>query len=1095
MLALPTNTRRIILRVMGKRHTVSDIRQLVEGFAKHIKALKSPGTKELTVRQNYIDPFWRALGWDVGDAEQRGPAEAEVIVENNVETAESTGLHNRAVDYMFRLNGFPRFVVEAKKPAVDIDEDNEAIFQAKRYAWNKTIPFAILTDFEQFRIYDTTLKPIFNDPRRGLIKEFSLEYGDYIGQWDVLEATFGRAAVADGSLERLLAQVKKIKAGRRIHTVDWMLIDLKGVEPVDEAFLALLDTHRRHFAAEIYRENKSIFPEAETHHGAAKLTEAVQRLMDRLIFMRVCEDRGIVPWGDLRATLERIGTEGGEFYAALRADFRDWDRKYNGYLFKPWALEEITVDGNVLADFIRDLYPPDGPWDFAAIGDDILGIVYERFLGNTVEVHKGRVAVELKPEYKAIAKKTRHKTGVFYTPRFVVDSIIRRVVGPKIQGKTPAEVLDVTILDPACGSGSFLVAALQYLFDHCLAAVQNNSAVATMPATPLARKKRKEIAFQDNDGRWYLAPDFRAALLANCIYGVDIDRQAVEVTVMSLYLKMLESKLPKNWQHDWVENRLLPSLDNNIQYGNSLISDEDYFRFRERHAHNQPDLYHSENKETEFRLNRFEWKSRTQGFGRILDDRAVLARQRRGFDCIIGNPPYIRVQELNKWAPEECEFYKWKYVSAAKGNYDIYVVFTEKALTLLAPDGRLGFILPNKWWQAQYGEGLRGIVAQRRHIASLIDFTDQQVFTGATTYTAIHVFQNTPHEGPVDVAVVTDLHDGQAQCVAIDSGRNGAVVGVTRFSANPPKGSAPWAFQSIDDEAWCKEVSASHPRLMDVAPDIFVGLQTSADTVFVFEDFHEGKHATDVYSVEMGKRVELESGLLRPVVRSGEIGRHWANALARVLFPYTVNEGRAALISPEEMRDRYPLAWEYLRGNETMLRGRESGKFDHDEWYGLMRKNLERWESPKVMVPYMITDLGAWFDETGDHYFVNVTTGGFGIRTDQVDMRYLAALLSSTLLDRWFKSQAGRFHSGYFGANKQYLENIPIKLPKTAEDKKLVRQIIQSVHTTMEARVALRAPMLSDGERRRFQSSIEANENRINESVFQLYDVKGVPVR
>jgi len=213
-----------------------NITDLVQGFSTHITALKAKETKEASIRQSFIDPFWRALGWDVGDEAQRGPAEAEVIVENNVETAESSGLHNRAVDYLFRLNGFPRFVVEAKKPAVDIDSDKDAIFQAKRYAWNKTIPFAILTDFEQFRLYDTTLKPIYNDPGRGLVSEFSLDYGSYVAQWDMLVSAFGRDAVEGGSLERLLAKIKKFKPGRRLRTVDRMLVDLKGGEPVDQAF-------------------------------------------------------------------------------------------------------------------------------------------------------------------------------------------------------------------------------------------------------------------------------------------------------------------------------------------------------------------------------------------------------------------------------------------------------------------------------------------------------------------------------------------------------------------------------------------------------------------------------------------------------------------------------------------------------------------------------------------------------------------------------------------------------------------------------------------------------------------------------------------
>lgn len=1061
---------------------IPTIKQLAQGFAQHLRELKAPDYKESQVRLHYIDPFWQLLGWDVGNADQRAPQDVEVQVEPSMDTVEDDGLKSREPDYLFRANGFPRFIVEAKKPAVDIETDKKAIFQAKRYAWNASIPFAVLMDFEQFRLYDATLKPVLNEPGRGLVPDFVIDFQNYPDKWEILLATFGRDAVAAGSLETLLAQVKKLKAGRRVRTVDRMLIDLKGAEPVDRVFLDYLEKFRQKFAKAIYHDNKKDFPEADTLHGAAKLTEAVQRLIDRLVFMRVCEDRGISKYGTLRETLERIGTEGGDFYKTLCADFRDLDREYNGYLFKYHFSEALAVPDDTLSDFVRTLYPPDGPWDFARIGDDILGIVYERFLGHTVTVKGGTAIVEEKPE-------VRHAGGVYYTPRFVVETIIRRVVGPKIAGKSPAQVLDVKILDPACGSGSFLVAAFQYLTDHCLAAVAADPALATVPATPKARKKRKEIAFKDGKGRWHLAPDFRAALLTNCIHGVDIDQQAVEVTVMSLYLKMLEGELPPNWQKDWLENELLPSLDNNIQCGNSLIDEADYDNYL---AFEKKALF-GEDADTKFRINRFDWKGRARGFGRLLDTQSQKERNRAGFDCIIGNPPYIRVQELNEWAPEECEFYKWRYKSAKKGNFDIYVVFVERCLDLLAPDGLLGFIVPNKWWQAQYGEGLRKLIAEGRHLSSLIDFTDQQVFTGATTYTAIHTLQHKPHDGAIDVAVVTDLRDGQAQCVAIDSGRIPADGGFVRFRATPPQSGAPWSFQSVGDEGWCKAVAAEHPRLIDIAPDIFVGLQTSADTVFVFEDYRDAKGTTDVLSLALEKRVKVETELLRPVVRSGEIGRHWANATARVLFPYTVNGSRASIVPAKQMEAEYPLAWAYLRANEKLLRGRESGKFDHDEWYGLMRKNLERWESPKVMIPYMITDLGAWFDETGDHYFVNVTTGGFGIRTDKVDMRYLAALLSSTLLDRWFKSQAGRFHSGYFGANKQYLENIPIKLPETADEKKKAARIAESVRAIMAVKTKLRDAKLSDRDRKTLEGEVESLEARIDEAVFALYGVAGLP--
>lgn len=399
------------------------ITTLVQGFAKHIRELKAADYKESQVRLHYIDPFWTLLGWDVTNSEQRAPQDVEVLVEPSMDTVEEEGLRSREPDYLFRVSGFSRFVVEAKRPSNHLDTDRKAIFQAKRYAWNATIPFAILTNFEQFRLYDTTLKPILNEPNRGLVKEFVVDFQDYPVKWEEMAATFGRDAVADGSLERLRARIKKVSPTRRLRTVDRMLFELRGEEPVDRVFLDYLEKYRQHFAHAIYHDNKKDFPEADTLHGAARLTEAVQRLIDRLVFMRVCEDRGIGAWGALRATLERISAEGGDFYGSLCGDFRNLDLNYDGYLFKFHFSEALTVSGDTLADFVRTLYPPDGPWDFSAIGDDILGIVYERFLGNVVTVKRGNATVEEKPE-------VRHAGGVYYTPRFVVDTIIRRVVGP-----------------------------------------------------------------------------------------------------------------------------------------------------------------------------------------------------------------------------------------------------------------------------------------------------------------------------------------------------------------------------------------------------------------------------------------------------------------------------------------------------------------------------------------------------------------------------------------------------------------------------------------------------------------------------------------
>lgn len=1066
-----------------------NIRTLVENFRAHIKAFKSSETKEASIRQQFIDPFWRALGWDVGDTKGQGPALAEVIIEKNIETAEASGLRNRRPDYLFRLGGFSRFVVEAKKPAVDLDADKNGIYQAKQYAWNSTIPFAILTDFEQFRLYDTTLKPVFNEPRRGLVTEFALDYDSYESQWDTILATFGREGVEAGSLERLLAKIKNVKAGRRIRTVERTLFDLRGAEPVDQIFLAFLDTHRRHFATALYRDNKAAFPQADTLHGAAKLTEAVQRIMDRLVFMRVIEDRGIVKFGELREKLERIGAEGGEFYTSLCATFRDYDTRYNGYLYKPHFSEELLVEGGVLADFISTLYPPDGPWDFAAIGDDILGTVYERFLGNTIVVRDKQATVEEKLE-------VRHAGGVYYTPRFIVDSIIRRVIGPKLAGKTPAEVLDVKILDPACGSGSFLVAALQYLFDDCITKITQNPSLAkahvpamVTPAKGKARKKKAELAFQDDEGRWYLAPDFRAALLTHCIHGVDIDQQAVEVTVMSLYLKMLESKLPQDWATLWVEKQLLPTLDNNIRCGNSLIDHEGY----DKYLINKDGALYNEDADTAFRINRFDWKSRTGGFGRLLDPTAIQERGYEGFDCIIGNPPYIRVQELKEWAPDECEYYKGRYKSAAKGNYDIYVVFTERALQLLAPDGLLGFIMPHRFWQAKYGAGLRKLIGDGKYLKAVVDFKQEQVFRGATTYTAIHIISKSSATNGVEYAAITKLVDGVVQMGAIEAGK--PFAGTEQWHSTHP-GAGNWSFVAEADRIATLIADSGTQPLSSVAR-LAQGIKTSADKVFVVDLVGKSRSHARIRSAETGMEHNLEWRSLRPLIKSEHMKSFQIEESKKyLLFPYLRSNGKYETIPTDMWIADLPSTWAYLNEVKEVLQARERGRMrDREDWFGyIYPKNFEVLSQPKLCIPDMSEHMQVCVDEKGEYIFSGGAAGGNAIVPhDPANLLFLAGLLNSSLIETSLRQTGTKFRGGYLNCEIRFIRDLPIKLPSSPAEAKIAERITKSVRTILDAKTALRRPQLSDREIKQQQAVIEAHEHRINEAVFVLYGIDALP--
>jgi len=1058
--------------------SIEDIHSLVEGFRANLRNLRDEHTPEAVIRQEYIDTFWKLLRWDVANDAHRSLAEKDVVLEATVGTLEGERMRSRRPDYIFRIGGFPKFVVEAKPPYINILTDRDAIFQAKTYAWSAQIPFVVLTNFEQFRLFDATMKPYHTEPNRGIISDFDIRFEDYTTQWDVLWKTFSRSEVASESLEQLLAKIKKVRAGRRIRGIDRMLIDLRGTEPVDRVFLQHLEDFRLRFARALYKENRNNFPEANTHHGAARLTEATQRLIDRLVFIRVCEDRDITPYGELRDILNSCSKNRIDLYSELTKKFRRFDEEYNGYIFKPHFSEQLKIPPELLADFIRSLYPPEGAYRFEAIGDDLLGIIYERFLGSTITVKQNNVEAEPKPE-------VRHAGGVYYTPRFVVDTIIRRTVGPKIKDKNPYEVLNTKILDPACGSGSFLIATLQFLINHCIRYISEHPEAAEIPASTRARAKKIKIAFKDNEGNWHLSPKFRSQLLTSCIHGVDIDAQAVEVTIMSLYLKLLEGRLPPNWQREFLQSRLLPPLDNNICCGNSLLSQTDFDKYWD----NKFGSLFGGDEDLRFRINAFDWNSQTRGFGRLLD-------KHKGFDCIIGNPPYIRVQELKKWEPEECEFYKEQYKSASKGNYDIYVVFIEKGLQILAPDGLLGFICPHKFWQAIYGKSIRELIAKGKNIHSIIDFTDQQVFRGVTIYNAIHVFSKDGLKDKIEFSRFTELSDGESQCRALDYSKE--VHGAKIFEAMHPKNDEPWFFNPPEHLHLLSILEdGSVPLCPDVTVDIFQGIVTGSDDIFLssspciessepgFVSFHSDALASDIL---------IEKEMLVPVVRRQGFQSYILYADHTLLLPYNHSTGN--LVDIDVLKDKYPNAFAYIENFNKRLKAREKGRFAHC-WWGLSRaQNITKWSNSKILIPYMINRLQSVYDEKGV-FFVNVTTGGYGLRIKPMLIKnanlYVVGLLNSRVLDFYLRCRSSHFHGGYFPANKQFIQNLPIKIPKTQIEKKKAAQISSYVKKIIKIKNKLQNDKLSDRERERLEREAEEHESRIDELVCDLYGVDTIP--
>ncbi len=1009
---------------------------------------------EAQARIDFITPFFKALGWDVENEAGLPHHQREVIVERG----ETEG----RPDYNFRLGGQTKFFVEAKAPSEPLDSARH-ILQAKSYAWNtKQVFFVILTDFEEFRFYDASIQPDERKPDEGLL--LTLKYTEYLTKAEKLWE-FSKDRVAAGSLDAMLPRDRRTQRLRI---------------PVDEAFLDEMTGWREDLARNIYKNNPAL--------SAKQLNEVVQRLLDRIVFIRIAEDRNIITKYQLREAKEYWESRGGKFdiFEWLTPLFQKINEDFNGEIFKPRPSDAVKADSEVLAKIIERLYPPKSPYRFDVIGVELLGSIYERYLGKTIRVTPKRVFVEHKPE-------VRKAGGVYYTPKYIVDYIVKNTVGKVIEGKTPKQIEKIRILDPACGSGSFLIGAFQCLIDYHVRYLTAHPKEAHIhPLFP--------DLIPDGNGGHRLSVRLKAKILRHNLFGVDIDPQAVEITMMSLYLKALEgerSQLPP-------KQALLPELKYNIICGNSLIGPDIY---------DQGQLFADDERD---RINAFDWYAdhgvrelapAFEGGGKpphskpaVIDRRYSSAptigdiMRAGGFDCVIGNPPYVRIQHMKEWAPVEVEYYKEHYKSASSGNYDIYVVFVEKGLSVLKPDGRLGFILPHKFFNAQYGAPLRSLLAEGRHLSRVIHFGDQQVFEGATNYTCL-LFLDKSGKKEFDFQKVEDLQAWR------ETGR--ATQGT--IPASRATG-AEWNFTVGKGATLFDKLRGMPVKLGDVAARIYQGPITSADTVYLFEQFRQGKKkkTTEVLSKELEEWVPVESGILKAVVRSGSIHRYSAKPTALVLFPYEVGECRARLLTVDEMRRHFPLAWDYLTRNRKLLESREGGKFRDTEWYRFGRtQNLGMWEQPKLLVPYMVTELAAYLDRTESLYFVNVTTGGYGITSGQpgCSLEYLCALLNSRLLDFHFKRVSTTFHGGYFAANKQYIEQLPIRLinfsdpaDKARHDKMvaLVERMLELNKQKHDVAAAFRPPQ--EGVRLKADATdldgeIAATDAEIDNLVYELYGI------
>jgi type I restriction-modification system DNA methylase subunit len=588
----------------------SKVERLVDRFA-DLSARNRKQYNEPATRQGFILPLFHALGWNT---------------ENTREVSPEEKVSRGFVDFAFRIGGVPRFFLETKKIPEDLEKPRWAQ-QAINYAWLKGVTWAVLSDFEDLKVFNAEWQETI--PARAIFKD--LHWQEYLDRFDDLWL-LSYPAMEEGLLDRAAEAVGK-KAKRT---------------PVSRQLFADLTDWRR----DLFRTLRPYNP----MWSVEQIDEAVQRILDRLIFIRTCEDRGIES-KRLQPLLREWRDQGRkkDLVRELNALFREFDSVYDSRLFSPHLCEELTSEPTPFERIVEGLYEVPGgygEYDFNAIDADVLGTIYEQYLGHRAQDPEGKQVVDKRAKRKA--------QGIYYTPQFVVRYIVAQTLGCYLQEHDYAEARQVRVLDMACGSGSFLIEAFDVL-DRYLAGMRGHD-----PASPAG--DMHDLAR-------------RMEILTGNLYGVDLDAQAVEIAQLNLLLKAVNQRA------------ILPKLTN-VRQGNSLISGtpgelETAFGpgWREKHP--------------------FNWE---QEFPQVM--------AQGGFDVIVGNPPY-KLMQISNTTQEELDYIQSQY-EVAQYKIDSYHIFMERGLRLLREHGYFGYIVPNTFLMNVYTDRLRTVILDSCRILQIV---------------------------------------------------------------------------------------------------------------------------------------------------------------------------------------------------------------------------------------------------------------------------------------------------------------------------------------------------------------------------------------
>ncbi|MDR1483407.1 MAG: N-6 DNA methylase, partial [Planctomycetaceae bacterium] len=749
------------------------------------------------------------------------------------------------------------------------------------------------------------------------------------------------------------------------------------------------------------------------------LNMVVQKIIDRIIFLRIAEDKGIEDFNQLKnATVNQ------SVYKKLNAIFLNANNKYNSGLFRRdnW-IEDVKIDDKILSNIITNLYYPDCPYEFSVLPVEILGNIYEKFLGKTIYfrgVKGGHTAViEEKPE-------VRKAGGVFYTPQYIVTFIVNNTVGRIIADKSPDEISQLRVVDPACGSGSMLAGAYQFILDYHLD-------YYTLDKNIKSALKTEKI-YESGYKTYKLTIAEKQRILLNNIFGVDIDSQAVEVTKLSLYLKLLENegKEAEGQLFRFSDLMLLPYLDNNIKCGNSLVGTDFY---------QQCNLLEL-SEEKQLRISCFDW-----------DKEFPSVFNAGGFDVVLGNPPYYNMQSLGA-GDEQAVYIQNKYSEIWQDKSDILFYFIYKAIQISKSE--IGYIVSNAFLFSDKASKLRNVILSDGRFSRVVNFERYQVFSDASITSGIFIFNGNHKKTTIKAAVFKDKNSSVENVADfINNDKNYFSVALNHNKV----------FALVDSRIAKinQKIDNNHPLLRDLFL-VGRGMETGANDVFLFN-----KYPSQFPKQFIKKRIGGEN-----------IKRYFADGTTDYLLYF---EGI------EEFEELPLQIQNYLTANEKKLKNRADKKRRHSKkwWNYTFPLHKENYCAAKICCSYRNKNNEFILSEDCDSVCLSNTTVIFAANPNH-SLKYLLAILNSKLFKWRYQHLAKQTGNGIFEYMPNGIGKFPIPLfDLTRKPDRITHDNFVDLVDEMLYLQRRRQDELSLSAKKKLAYKIDAVDEKIDDAVYKLY--------